>query len=86
MRLLIYFPTDLNSSAWEAVTPPTTMTLVWPPSENLMQAWFILATPILVRVQYSTVQYSTVQYLVRVFPLSWEVLLVELIQVSVLNL
>ena len=81
MKLFIYFPTDLNSSAWEAVTPPTTMTLVWPPSENLMQAWFILATPILVRVQY-----STVQYLVRVFPLSWEVLLVELIQVSVLNL
>ena len=62
MRLLIYFPTNLNSSAWEAVTPPTTMTLVWPPSENLMQAWFILATPILVRVQYSTSQCSTVQY------------------------
>ena len=62
MRLLIYFPADLNSSACEAVTPPTTMTLVWPPSENLMQAWFILATPILVIVQYSTVQ-CTVQYI-----------------------
>ena len=36
--------TTLNSRSGLEVTPPATMTLVLPPSENLTQAWFIRPT------------------------------------------
>ena len=36
--------TTLNSRSGLEVTPPATITLVRPPSENLTQAWFIRPT------------------------------------------